>query len=167
MTQADARSCGQCTVCCTLLAIETPELRKLPGVACQHCTAQGCGIYETRYPICRTYYCGWFGLPDLDESWRPDRSGVLLSPHDGGIELLVFGGEGAIRRPAFVPFVATLLSSRTPVFLAIPGPAGRYPARVQLNAALTRFADNPFQLTAGLLSALRAATDHRFEPMTP
>ena len=156
-------------MCCTPLAIETAELRKQPGVACAHCTASGCGIHATRYPICRTYFCGWFGLPELGEEWRPDRSGILISPRDvagrEGIELLVLGGEAAIRRPGFLAVLTRLLRGATPVFLAVPGPKGHYPARMPLNDVLSRI--EPAFYGDALASALRAAKWHRFEPMPP
>jgi len=72
------RSCGECTLCCTNLAIDTKEYRKVPGVPCAHLCAQGCGIYDTRYPVCRTYFCGWRCMDALGEEWRPDRSGILF-----------------------------------------------------------------------------------------
>src|SRR4051812_35852125 len=50
--------CGGCTVCCTALPI-VEDFTKPAGVTCQHCTSSGCGIYATRYPICRTFVCGW------------------------------------------------------------------------------------------------------------
>ncbi len=171
----EPRQCGACTVCCTALAIETVPFRKASGIACRHCTAQGCGIYETRYPICRTYFCGWFGLPELDDSWRPDLSGIVISPQNAGIpaqyevregiEFLVLGGEAAIRRPVFAAFVAALLRSRTPVFLAVPGPAGHYPARVFLNDALARTPQAA--LADAFAGILNAAKGHRFAPMPP
>ncbi len=172
--ESAVRDCGACTVCCTALAIETPELRKAPGVTCAHATAKGCGIYQTRFPICRSYYCGWFGLPELDESWRPDRSGILISPRRDGIpqghaareaiEFLALGGEASIRRPAFLAFLTVLLASRTPAFLAVPGPRGHYPARVFLNDALAGVV--PARLGDALAGALEAAKGHRFEPMS-
>ena len=172
---ASARACGACTVCCTALAIETPELRKQPGIACKHLTESGCGIYAARYPVCRSYFCGWFGLPELDNSWRPDVSGILIAPRtDGippqyelreGIEFLILGGEDAARRPAFLTFLAQLLRSGTPAFLAVPGPKGHYPARVFLNDALA--AVPPARLGDALASALKAGRGHRFAPMSP
>ncbi len=175
MATPSNRSCGACTVCCTALAIETPELRKRPGIVCRHAAPSGCGIYESRYPICRSYFCGWFGLPQLGEDWRPDRSGILLSPRrDGipdtyefreGIEFLILGGEAAIRWPAFLDFLAQLLRGRTPAFLAVPGPEGHYPARVFLNDALARVPQA--RLGDALAVALTAARGHRFEPMSP
>jgi hypothetical protein len=159
------KSCGDCTVCCTALAIETPELRKAPGIACAHCTPKGCGIYETRFAICRTYFCGWFGLTELDESWRPDNSGLLISPHDGGIEFLVLGGEEAVRRPAFAALLGRMLAGGTPVFIAVPGSQGHYPARVRVNDRLSRVAEPA--LGDALAGLLKAAKGHRFEPMPP
>jgi hypothetical protein len=146
-----------------VLAIETPELRKAPGVACAHCTAQGCGIYETRFPICRSYFCGWHGLPELDDSWRPDASGLVLSPRDGGIEFLAFGGEAALRRAAFLDFLAQLIAEGTPAFLSVPGPPGHYPARTPLNAPLSRI--ERARWGDALAGALAAAQAHRFERM--
>jgi hypothetical protein len=172
-----ARSCGDCTVCCTALAIETPELRKQPGVTCRHCTAQGCGIYETRFPICRSYFCGWFGLPELDDSWRPDRSGILLSPQSAGIpetydaregvEFLLLTGEAGLAHPPFIVFLRALLASRTPAFLALAGPKGHYPARVFLNDALARAVDDPPAIMLLLRRIVRSAAGHRFEPAPP
>jgi hypothetical protein len=73
------RECGGCTACCTDLAIIADGMDKLPGVPCEHCTAgQGCAIYEARPTVCRTYNCVWRSMPGLDESWRPDLSGVLI-----------------------------------------------------------------------------------------
>src|SRR5436190_12415704 len=107
----EARSCGECTVCCTALVVDTTEFRKTSGVTCSHCTREGCGIYATRYPICRTYFCGWIQLPELDPAWRPDRSGVIVTPQRDnippefalreGIEFLVLTGADAITRPGF------------------------------------------------------------------
>jgi hypothetical protein len=159
------RDCGGCTVCCTVLPIETAELSKAPGVACAHCSAKGCAIYETRFPICRTYHCGWRQLAALDDAWRPDRSGVLVSPMaEGGIEFLVFGGEAAVKREGFAQFVATCIVNGVAAFLAMPGPPGHYAARVQLNAPLAlAVAQRDLRaIRAGLLGALAAGARHDF-----
>ena len=69
------RDCGGCTVCCKDLAINEPDLKKVRGVLCEHCAKDsGCAIYETRPGICRTWFCGWRLLPQLDDGWRPDKS---------------------------------------------------------------------------------------------
>lgn len=73
------RDCGSCTVCCSVLTVDTPEFKKLQGVTCLHCLPdQGCAIYLTRFPVCRTWFCQWRRYAWLDDSWRPDRSRFLL-----------------------------------------------------------------------------------------
>lgn len=173
--ERSSRSCGECTVCCTALVIDTPEFRKLPGVTCSNCAAGGCAIYVTRYPICRSYFCGWMQSPELDDTWRPDRSGVILSPLTGGIpeefevregvELLVVGGAEAIRRPAFAALVLSLVASKVPTYLAVPGPVAHYPARVLLNRALSSAPRDPARTVALLLKILESAKGHSFAPV--
>src|SRR5690349_15196843 len=106
----EGRSCGTCTVCCYTLPIDTPEFQKMPGAVCKNCAGRGCGIYETRPNPCRGFYCGWWMIPQLDDEWRPDRSGILITPQFDeipaefelreGIEFLLVGGEPAVRRQA-------------------------------------------------------------------
>lgn len=71
-----ARTCGPCSLCCTVLRVD--ELKKLGGVDCVHQRPEGgCGIHATRPRICRAYSCLWLGggLPEDD---RPDRLGAVL-----------------------------------------------------------------------------------------
>lgn len=158
------RACGACTVCCSAIAIDTPELRKVPGVACEHCTAQGCAIYETRFAICRAYHCGWRFFGELGEDWRPDLSGVLISAVEpDGIEFLMLGGEGAIRRPGFAQFVAHCMRIGQPAYMAVPGPVGYHSARVFLNDRLKGL--DPAGVRNALLGALAAAATHSFRRM--
>lgn len=73
------RRCGDCTGCCTALAIA--ELDKPAGVPCRHLRSDGggCGIYETRPKACREYECGWrIGAGTLEQ--RPDHVGIVMSP---------------------------------------------------------------------------------------
>jgi hypothetical protein len=171
------RSCGTCTVCCYALPIDTPELNKLPGVVCRNCTGRGCAIYDARPTVCQGFYCGWRMLPQLDEEWRPDRSGVLVTPQNEnipaefelreGIEFLIIGGEDAIRRPGFVETICTFVRRRVATFVAIPGPEGYFPARVILNTDQMVDAaakgDRARALSL-LLSLLEQAKDHEFQP---
>ena len=71
MSQAPtSNDCGDCTVCCHSLRVI--ELDKPAGIYCQHCVpGKGCGIYETRFDICRTFLCGWRQVPQLGDAWRP------------------------------------------------------------------------------------------------
>jgi len=129
----EGRSCGNCVVCCYVTDIDTPEFRKPGGVTCANCTGKGCGIYETRPPVCRTYYCGWWYTPELGEDWRPDKSGVIIgtrsdipvgSELQSGWQFNVFGGEVAIRRVGFVEMISSLVGRAVPVMLSASGPMG-------------------------------------------
>ncbi len=73
----EARSCGECDLCCTVLRVDA--LGKLGGRRCTHQgeAGPGCGIYATRPGICRAYRCLWLqgGLRPAD---RPDRLGAVI-----------------------------------------------------------------------------------------
>ena len=131
------RSCGDCTVCCTAMAIDKPEIQKEAGVTCRHCVGS-CSIYETRPPLCRDYHCGWRQLSILDESWRPDRSGVFveLEPVQGqtGLSLVLVGNPlKTVRQPWFIDFVAAGVRGNILLSLGIPGPRGHQGASLLLN----------------------------------
>lgn len=69
------RTCGRCTVCCTVLRVE--EIGKAAGETCRYVSRDGCAVYESRPSACRGFRCLWllgFGV----DRHRPDRSGVLL-----------------------------------------------------------------------------------------
>jgi hypothetical protein len=116
------------------MKIDTPELKKAAGVACTHCTSNGCGIYETRYPVCRSFYCAWRWTPELSDEWRPDRSGVLVVrlnegiperfPTSRGYYFIMLGGEAAIGRLGFVDVVLALVARSVPAFMAATSPMG-------------------------------------------
>lgn len=76
--KAAEKICGPCKACCIAPKIDTPDLKKRAGAACVHLVEKGCGIYAERPPVCRGFLCGWRLLPELDPSWRPDLSGVML-----------------------------------------------------------------------------------------
>ena len=131
------RQCGDCTVCCTVMAIDKPDIQKEAGVTCRHCVG-GCTIHETRPSLCREYYCGWRQLPILDDSWRPDLSGVYVEvePVEGatGLSLVLVGNPlKTVRQSWFIDFVATGLKMHVPLVLGIPGPRGHQGASVLLN----------------------------------
>jgi hypothetical protein len=74
-----ARSCGECTLCCTLLRVD--ELKKRGGTPCRELrrapASPGCGIHASRPGICRAYACLWLS-GGLEEGDRPDRLGAVL-----------------------------------------------------------------------------------------
>ena len=73
------RSCGACSLCCTLLRVD--EIGKLGGRPCPQQRIDdprgGCGIHATRPGVCRAYSCLWL-RGSLDEDDRPDRLGAVL-----------------------------------------------------------------------------------------
>jgi hypothetical protein len=74
----EGRDCGACVTCCRDLLINDPELKKPAFTLCQHCTGSGCGIYETRPSVCRSWNCVWRELGALPDALRPDRCGVMF-----------------------------------------------------------------------------------------
>lgn len=69
--------CGGCTACCKNL-----ELHEIPskiGELCKHCTATGCGIYNTRPKECQEFLCMWAQMDYAGEELRPDKCGVIFS----------------------------------------------------------------------------------------
>lgn len=73
------RDCGDCTVCCTVLTVDTPDFKKPAGTPCSKLTTQGCSIHAERPHICRTWFCAWRRVADMPDDARPDRSGLLAS----------------------------------------------------------------------------------------
>mgnify|MGYP006270571377 FL=1 len=80
------RSCGGCTACCTVMAVE--ELAKPGFTPCGHLREPdgsgrqgGCGRYGSRPASCRSFECLWLrGLVLTSEEHRPDRVGLVLAP---------------------------------------------------------------------------------------
>lgn len=138
------RSCGDCTVCCTWPTINKPEIQKVSGATCKHCTSGGCAIYETRFPVCRGFYCAWRTVDIFSDEWRPDKSGVLPYVETEGISedfdlstgiglMLVGHAARIVRQKWFQEFVVTGVMNSVPLFLSLPGPRGHQAATVSLN----------------------------------
>lgn len=164
------RVCGECSVCCTAMAIDKPDIQKQAGATCRHCK-NGCAIYDTRPQLCRDYHCGWRQLPILDDDWRPDRSGVFVEIDviDGATALslvLVDDPLKTVRQGWFVDFVLTGVGGHVPLYLGIPGPPGFQGAFITLNtrqmfeaAGISRA-----RVKAELELELKRLRAHRFEP---
>ncbi|MCI4592525.1 YkgJ family cysteine cluster protein [Sphingobium sp. BYY-5] len=73
------RTCDDCTICCTILTVDTPDFKKPAGTPCTHLGSHGCSIHAVRPHICRTWFCAWRRIADMPEEARPDRSGILVS----------------------------------------------------------------------------------------
>jgi hypothetical protein len=149
------RDCGSCNACCTHPCIVDRTFKKLPGVLCPH-WAQSCGctIYETRPGTCRGHYCGWRLLPQLDESWRPDKSNIYISvtpkrPEDlsgenpDGPQSFVFTVTGELSAKHLVELIniiRSLLEKNIPAVLRAAAPAGKLRLGLSLNPLLKPFA---------------------------
>lgn len=86
---ATQRSCGACSLCCTVLRVD--EIAKLAGTTCEHVReAGGCEIHAARPQICRAYRCLWL-RGKLEDTDRPDKLGAVLDllPVGGGLRLSI------------------------------------------------------------------------------
>jgi hypothetical protein len=83
---APGRECGDCTLCCKVMAIEA--LAKPVTTWCPHCRpGRGCLIYASRPDECRTFSCLWLLNGKLDQHWKPNKSRLVLTTSDDGIEV--------------------------------------------------------------------------------
>lgn len=83
--RAALRSCGPCSLCCTILRVD--ELAKPAGRDCVHQRGpQGCAIHATRPPICRAYRCLWL-QGGLEDDERPDATGGVVDLETTGVGL--------------------------------------------------------------------------------
>ena len=175
MTLVAGRECGACTVCCTVPTINKPEIQKLSGAACRHCTPQGCAVYETRPPICRSYYCAWRTVEIFDDSWRPDKSGVMPYVETEGISdafdlstgiglMLVGNPLKTVRQRWFQDFVTTGIMNSVPLFLSLPGPRGYQAATVSLNTEQMLDAIKRNTVKDALEAAVKILRDWKFVP---
>ena len=163
------RQCGECTVCCVTLHIDTGEFQKPPGVRCPHLCADRCSIYASRYAACQTYHCGWRYLGFLSDNWRPDRSGVVLAftPPDElpkgyktGVSLILVARSPASFARALYHYVAHLIADGVHVMLAVPGPPGEYPSVAVLNDQLRdALSKNDFSPIEALFAEALALND--------
>lgn len=143
----EARSCGDCAVCCLVPPIDTPEFQKQAGVLCEHCDpGRGCRIYARRPSVCREWFCGWRYLDFLPDSLRPDRCGVLVTFDDGDIpagydirpavRLIVTDLTLAMDNVAFLEAVARMSEEGIPLYLAALGPPKHFLAKIFLSPAV-------------------------------
>jgi len=83
---ARGRECGDCTLCCKVMAIE--ELAKPASSWCSHCKpGHGCLIYADRPAECQTFSCLWLVDDQLDPHWKPNKSKLVLTTSEDGIEV--------------------------------------------------------------------------------
>ena len=82
------KSCGECGMCCKLLAIA--PLDKPAGAWCVNFRrGAGCAVYSDRPPPCVGFMCLWLDSEKLDDAWRPDRARFLMYTEKDGRRLNV------------------------------------------------------------------------------
>jgi hypothetical protein len=80
------KACGDCTLCCKVMAIE--ELAKPVNSWCPHCKpGRGCLAYANRPAECRTFSCLWLLNDRLGQHWKPNKSKLVLTTSEDGIEV--------------------------------------------------------------------------------
>ena len=124
------RSCGDCTVCCVELKIETAEISKEPGLPCEYKTEKGCGIYNDRFPICHSFHCLWRYIEAMPDEARPDRLGImfgLAQPnkpenifHSCYIHALAFDDSAALEAKLAIQQLDMLAQGQLPIWASIP-----------------------------------------------
>jgi hypothetical protein len=127
----DDRSCGDCTACCVVTLIDTPQLQKPEGQVCPNCTGAGCAIYDSRPGVCRTFNCAWKRIPSMPPETRPDRLGVMFTlerhlPTRNVFEHLYFvgvatGDPRALESPMAKDVILMLSEAALPVFVSHAG----------------------------------------------
>lgn len=73
------RQCGDCQLCCRLLAVRT--LDKKAGERCKHQKfKKGCSIYRSPAmpPECAIWNCRWLVNDDTADQSRPDHSHIVI-----------------------------------------------------------------------------------------
>ena len=125
-----ARTCGDCTACCTLLPI--PEgivgnAAKPAGAACPHLRNEGCGIYNDRPTACSRFRCAWLADQDWPDAWRPKQSGLLclreILPDGRPGSLVQEVRSGALLEPKAKDILLALMYSCAVV--VVIGPDGK------------------------------------------
>lgn len=107
--KAAGTGCGDCNLCCTLMAVEMQPLAdetKPDRTPCKHLCKKGCGVYENKPDACTGFFCWWLILAaDEDErlrmpaEWRPDRIGAVTNMNESGTFIIKVKHENAWKRP--------------------------------------------------------------------
>jgi hypothetical protein len=113
---------------------------------CPHCAAGGCTIYQQRPHVCRAFYCQWRRYAWLDDTWRPDRSLLMLRATDDDVPPGYASGVGVVfdmlgpcetlLRTATLDAMARLIDAGIATFLSAPVLPGWTSGRVLLNPSL-------------------------------
>jgi len=131
------RECGSCSACCVSLRINTKALIKPADVECKNLTpAKGCAIYASRPSACRSFHCGWRMLGGLDDTWRPDRSKVMIRVEQEGLVVQGLASMKQILAKKVLEFIGTCVANGITIFVNMPAHKGRMATKLPLNDLL-------------------------------
>ena len=79
-------SCGECTLCCTMLKVRMSPVEnrlKRDRTPCTYLCSKGCSIYNNKPTACSEFECVWLASQGMRSlrlplDLRPDRCGVVL-----------------------------------------------------------------------------------------
>lgn len=74
------RTCGSCSLCCTLVPAEIYDEIKPANTRCRFVNSRGCSVYATRPRPCAYWSCKWLFDPDSTKMRRPDQGGYVVDP---------------------------------------------------------------------------------------
>lgn len=132
------RECGECTACCVVLLIDDENFKKPADQACSNLMEKGgCKIYSNRPSVCQEWYCAWRFMAQLDESWRPDRSGIMVRSDENGIIFQpIRDPKGVLTTNSAIELIAGGVAQGIPMSMSIPTQAGFRSYGLSLNDAL-------------------------------
>lgn len=119
-------------MCCVVLTIDDPALRKVQGVRCPNARPDNrCGIYDARPQTCRTFLCGWMQHRWVRPALRPDLSGVLIRAQVRDVDgvrrpsvVVSLLREVALETDGLAETIAAPVAAGMPVFLEVVGRPG-------------------------------------------
>ncbi|WP_245542335.1 YkgJ family cysteine cluster protein [Psychromonas hadalis] len=132
------RECGQCTACCVVLLIDDKNFKKPADQRCVNIMKTGgCKIYNKRPSVCQEWHCAWRFMAQLDENWRPDRSGILLRSDENGIIFQpIQDPKKVLTNERTIELIGGGVAQGIPMSMSIPTKKGFRSYSVSLNEPL-------------------------------
>ena len=132
------RECGECTVCCIVLHIDDENFKKPADQVCANLMEKGgCKIYSKRPFVCQDWYCAWRFMAQIDETWRPDRSGILLQSDENGIIFQpIRDPKSVLTNERVIELIGGGVAQGIPMSMSIPTQKGFRSYSIPLNEHL-------------------------------
>jgi hypothetical protein len=132
------RECGECTACCVVLLIDDENFKKPADQVCSNLMEKGgCKIYSTRPSVCQDWYCAWRFMEQLDDTWRPDRSGIMVRSDENGIIFQpIRDPKDVLTKDRAIELIAGGVAQGIPMSMSIPTQKGFRSFGLSLNEPL-------------------------------